>query len=526
MGSIFARGNRLYMHYKTVDGKWKQRCTDFKVGEEKEAQTFLKELERQIEAAVELGEREEGPLTVERYGAKWIAGRRGRTETWKDDEARLKLHVYPVVVDKDTGLTFGKLKLADVRPRHVALVIDAAKTRARAHGNGTLAPRTQSNIFKTMHNMFKHAVSPDEYLMSNPCVLPKELRPSQRDKDPAWRKQAKFEHDEVERLISDERIPEERRALFATLFLGGGPRIGEVIALRVSDYDRTLKPLGRLSYSRSYSHKRHVEKETKTEVEKLSPVHRTLATILDAWIAEGWERLMGRPPRADDLMFPRGPLPTRKNGHHRDHKKELAWLGRYCEMLGLRPRRIHDARRSFISLTQDDGANGDVIRTITHPKDVDVFGSYTTFAWSRVCAEVSKLKIGLKPSSAGSELPAAASVRELPATSLASPASPALQEQAGVQAQAAGREPPGGAVATFGGHAPIAPLMVLSCGSRREGNADGASLGAADPAIKGKLPNPECLPTIAARAGTGHQPAPSSLLAAEAPRSAWLGPGF
>src|SRR6185312_5781608 len=107
------------------------------------------------------------------------------------------------------------------------------------------------------------------------------------------------------------------------------------------------------------------EKETKTGVTKLAPVHSTLATILDGWIAGGWARLMGRAPRPDDLMFPRGPVPTKQLGHHRDHTMEREWLGRACTALGLRPRRLHDARRSFISLTQDDGADGNVIRRIT-----------------------------------------------------------------------------------------------------------------------------------------------------------------
>jgi hypothetical protein len=185
MGSVFARGKRLYVNYKQVSGRWMQRRTDFVVGQEEDAKAFLEDLERTIDAAIDLGEREEGPLTVERYARRWIDLRKHRVEMWRSDETRLDMHILPIEIDPVTGQTFGQLPLADVRPRHIAIVMEAARTRACARKAGTLAPRTQGHIYKTMHSLFKHAVTPDEYLKSNPCVLPKDLRPSRRDKDPS-----------------------------------------------------------------------------------------------------------------------------------------------------------------------------------------------------------------------------------------------------------------------------------------------------------------------------------------------------
>src|SRR6185436_2678451 len=63
--------------------------------------------------------------------------------------------------------------------------------------------------------------------------------------------------------------------------------------------------------------------------------------------------------------------------------------------LGLRNRRGHDLRRTFITLAQVDGARRDVLKPLTHPGEVDIVGLYTSFPWPTVCAEVAKLRVFL-----------------------------------------------------------------------------------------------------------------------------------
>ena len=46
--------------------------------------------------------------------------------------------------------------------------------------------------------------------------------------------------------------------------------------------------------------------------------------------------------------------------------------------LGYRPRRVHDLRRTFISLALADGARKDVLRWITHGPEGDIVDLYTT----------------------------------------------------------------------------------------------------------------------------------------------------
>jgi hypothetical protein len=74
-----------------------------------------------------------------------------------------------------------------------------------------LAPSSARHACFSTRTMFQHAVTIDERRSANPCVLPKGYLPAKDDKDPTWRPSAKFNHAEVERLISDERV--QRRAM-------------------------------------------------------------------------------------------------------------------------------------------------------------------------------------------------------------------------------------------------------------------------------------------------------------------------
>jgi integrase len=95
----------------------------------------------------------------------------------------------------------------------------------------------------------------------------------------------------VAQLISDSRIPPERRVQYALKAIGG-VRHGEVAGLRWRHYDPSLEPLGRLVVATSYDTGR-----TKTEVTRRVPVYATLAGILAAWKLSHWERIYGARPR-------------------------------------------------------------------------------------------------------------------------------------------------------------------------------------------------------------------------------------
>jgi len=285
--------------------------------------------------------------------------------------------------------------MTEVRPRHIRDLVHALKSKCGPKKKD-LAPRTVRHVYGVLHRMFADAVA-DEVVLANPCCLKRGDLPEKVDKNPAWRSEAVFSHEEVERLLSDPRVPEERRVLYALLFLGG-MRIGEAVALRWQHYQPAVAPLGKLLVAVSFNRKRRKEKSVKTGRPREVPVHPTLAAALEAWRAAGWAQRVGRTPRDGDLI-----APTPAGEHQRDPVVN-ANLRRDLLALGMRPRRVHDARRTFISLSLADGARRDVLPWVTHGPKGDVFSLYTTLPWFTLCEEVGKLRIGsrappAKPSS-------------------------------------------------------------------------------------------------------------------------------
>jgi integrase len=239
-----------------------------------------------------------------------------------------------------------------------------------------LAPRTIRHIYFALRQIFHEAVA-DELLEGHPCVLNRGVIPKIADKDPEWRATAIFTRDEAEQLISDPRIPPDRRVLYA-LKTVAGLRHSEAATLRWRQYDATLKPLGGIDLS-----------YTKSKVPRRVSVHPTLARILAAWRIGGWAQRHGRNPSADDLITPT------INFTPRD-KHEAPNQFRYdLDALGLRHRRGHDLRRTFITLALVDGARRDLLETVSHGPRGDIISVYSTFPWPALCEEVAKLRICL-----------------------------------------------------------------------------------------------------------------------------------
>ncbi len=111
-------------------------------------------------------------------------------------------------------------------------------------------------------------------------------------KDPSFRPNASFTGEELERLISEARILEDRRLLYGLKGVAG-LRHGEAARLCWRHYDSTLDPVGALDLER-----------TKTQVPRRLPVHPTLPRLLAEWKLAGWERTYGRAPTPEDVIVP------------------------------------------------------------------------------------------------------------------------------------------------------------------------------------------------------------------------------
>lgn len=313
--------------------------------------------------------------TVAAYATRWA---KALTHLSADAERKnIELHVAPS--------SLGELKLTEVTPRLIAAWIMEVRAKPSPRG-GTLAPHTVRGIYQVLFKMFVSAVF-EEAVPSNPCQLPRGILPKAADKVPGARLGWRYEREEVVQFISSPEIPQDRRVLYAVLFLAGLRR-GEVIVLRWKDWDRVRKPLGCIAVSRGFNSKKRLEKGTKTGAVREVPAHPTLAAILAEWKLGGWERHYGRAPEPEDLIVPTKSLKLR------DGTNIYAQLAYDARRLGIRPRRVHGARHTFISLLIDDGARPDLVARLTHTRPVrSAFDVYRNEAWSTLCTEVLRLQI-------------------------------------------------------------------------------------------------------------------------------------
>jgi integrase len=373
MGYIYQRGERLWIGYWDRAKQLQQQATGLKIGQEPAARDALSKIMARIDAGDDVDEMLIGPINVRRYAEHWTKLRLQQgVASCADDHTRIRLHALPSI---------GHLLIGDVRPRHIRDLVRSLRAKGR------MAPRSIRHVYGALHTMFRDAVV-DELITANPCILKRGELPKLIDKDPTWRAGAVFTRGELEQLISDERIPPDRRVLYALLGIAG-LRFGEAAALRWRCYDTTLEPLGRLLIATSWCTSKRTEKSTKTEQPRQVPVHPTLAKMLAAWKLGAWQVMMGRAAGPDDLIIPS------RRGRNRSRHHSLEKFREDLDRLMLRRRRQHDLRRTFISLARADGARRDVLETVTHGARGDILDMYTTLPWASVCEEVAKLKIRL-----------------------------------------------------------------------------------------------------------------------------------
>ncbi len=373
--SIFARGRKLYAKIKGVDGRWRQKATGYDVGQEAEAEAWALAIGRRAAAERAAGATG-GRLTVAGYATRtWLPARLLAGHDHKNDSQRLRDHVLP---------TIGTLALAAVRPHHLITLFAALRA------SGELGTRTIRNIYAVVSAMFRDARLAD-LIEQSPAILTADHLGTIEDVDPTERPDAVFTRSEVEQLISDELIPIDRQVVYALGALAG-LRHGEIAALRWRHYNPDREPLGQLTIARSNQRGR-----TKTGAVRRVPVLPALASLLAEWRLGGWEAQQGRFPGADDLVVPLERKTSRKNaragGMRRPSDTETR-RDRDLEALGMRHRRTHDLRATFITLAEDAGVPREVVQRLTHPgRSRDAYGGYSRPQWETLCRELGQLKI-------------------------------------------------------------------------------------------------------------------------------------
>ena len=66
-GSVYRRGNMLWVKYVDADGAYAWKSTGCQVGQEKQAAVFLRTVIEEVAAQRRAGVRSDGPLTVARF---------------------------------------------------------------------------------------------------------------------------------------------------------------------------------------------------------------------------------------------------------------------------------------------------------------------------------------------------------------------------------------------------------------------------------------------------------------------------
>jgi hypothetical protein len=208
MGSVFPRRKRWWIKFKLKDGRWKPKATPFLVDDPSDRSKALHLLERMEEGIRESALPDEpSRITIEKYGQRWILQRqRLRISDWTNDESKLRCHVYPEI---------GMLRLSEVRAIHIAALIRTIRLSKRK-----LAPRTVRNIYSSLRSFFRDAEI-EGLVERSPCILTRYQLGDAVDADPDWRDRAIFSRAELETLISDSRVPFDRRVLYALQGIAG-----------------------------------------------------------------------------------------------------------------------------------------------------------------------------------------------------------------------------------------------------------------------------------------------------------------
>jgi integrase len=323
-----------------------------------------------------------GKATVRQWAETWLESRKPFPDH-RNNKGHLSTWIVPAL---------GDMVLDEVTPKDVNDLIQRVKVAERA-------PRTVRNIYSTLSAMFRDAriagrLSGDiAVVASYPCILRARQLGETEDKESGWRAGAVFTRTELRMLITDERIPLYRRVQYAMLGVGA-LRDGEMCSMTWGEL-QVESPLNRMVVRRS-----HERNRTKTVPERWMPIHPALQEMLSLWAA-AWPNTYGKDIGPGELVLPvvssQYPGPSLPTGAMRNNSWVYHRWVQDLATLGLRHRRVHDLRRTFISLAIGDGADERLLKYGSHAAPRHVMGLYTSPEWKRVCAEVSKLRLSLLP---------------------------------------------------------------------------------------------------------------------------------
>jgi len=341
------------------------------------AQRVADGIERHLAESAGVASATRDGITVAAYMPTMIAARKARgVADTRNEEGLLRNHLLAAM---------GSMRVKDVGRHDCRAFVRQLTSRCP----DAIASRTVHNIATICKALFDEAEE-EGLIAESPWKLGRRDLPPKRDKDPEWRAGALFTIEELGLLLSlNDHVPPDRRIFYA-LEAFAGPRFGGVAALKWKHIDCKAEPLARLLIAWAWNSKRRAMRPGgKTGTPRIVPIHPHLARALARWREQEWPWMMGRQPEPEDLVVPSRRGQHRNVSHmHRRFQQDLA-------RLGLRARRQHDLRRSFISVARDAGARKEVLEIMTHNAHGDVVDAYTTFSYATMCEQIEKLPLQL-----------------------------------------------------------------------------------------------------------------------------------
>jgi integrase len=328
------------------------------------------------EGSYEPGKRSRGKITVSEFAEQWLAEREHDVITIKLDRTRFRLHILPAI---------GDLPVGAVETHHIVDLLAQLQRKMSARYKRLLSKNTIRNVYANVNTMFSDAEQRG-YALRNPCAG---LRRAQRPRKGrrADTQGPVLDADQTSRLISDTRIPIDRRTFYALEFLTGS-RFGEAAGFRWRDYDAGRQPLGHLRLDHQYNGLPLKGRRGEPGPARDIPVHPTLAASLARWKTEGFRAMHGRDPTRDDFIVP-SPV-----GTCRSRRACAYWIKRDCATTGVEAKEAtHVGRRTFITIAIANGAPEAWVKRITHNANGDVLSGYTVNDWPAMCDAVNRIPV-------------------------------------------------------------------------------------------------------------------------------------
>lgn len=102
--------------------------------------------------------------------------------------------------------------------------------------------------------------------------------------------------------------------------------------------------------------------------------------------------MFDRKPEPDDLIVPSRGQGDRLSAN-RSANHMLKKFHQDCLRVGIRERRQHDSRRTWLTVALAAGANETHAKWVAHGPPPTVLGAYLSMPWATVCAVVDGLKL-------------------------------------------------------------------------------------------------------------------------------------